>query len=129
MGASYYDEQRGTALERCQDSGCGQNVGWLAPGDYTAYADVDFGATPARSVTLRLASGSTANGSVQFRLGSPTGPVVATVPAASTGGWQTWASRTAAVSANATGVQRLYLVAAGTGTGDVANVNWFQFSR
>lgn len=128
IGASYYDEQSGTQVERCTDSGCGQNVGYLTPGDYVAYADVDFGATPPTSVTTRLASGSTANGTLQFRLDSPTGPLVATVSAASTGGWQTWASRTAAAS-GATGVHRLYLVATGGTGGDLANVNWFQFAR
>lgn len=128
IGASYYDEQRGTQVERCTDSGCGQNVGYLTPGDYVAYADVDFGATPPTSVTTRLASGSTASGTLQYRLDSPTGPLVATVSAASTGGWQTWTSRTATAS-GATGVHRLYLVATGGTGGDLANVNWFQFAR
>lgn len=128
IGASYYDEQRGTQVERCTDSGCGQNVGYLTPGDHVAYADVDFGATPPTSVTTRLASASTAGGTLQFRLDSPTGPLVATVSAASTGGWQTWTSRTAAAS-GATGVHRLYLVATGGTGGDLANVNWFQFAR
>jgi beta-glucosidase len=128
IGASYYDEQRGTQVERCTDSGCGQNVGYLSPGDYVAYADVDFGATPPVSVTTRIASGSTAGGTLQYRLDSPTGPLVAAVSAASTGGWQTWTSRTAAAS-GATGVHRLYLVATGGTGGDLANVNWFQFAR
>jgi len=128
IGASYYDEQRGTQVERCTDSGCGQNVGYLSPGDYLAYADVDFGATPPASVTTRIASGSTAGGTLQYRLDSPTGPLVATVSAANTGGWQTWTSRTAAAS-GATGVHRLYLVATGGTGGDLANVNWFQFAR
>jgi len=128
IGASYFDEQRGTQVERCTDSGCGQNVGHLTPGDYVAYADVDFGATPPRSVVTRLASASTAGGSLQYRLDSPTGPLVATVSAAGTGGWQTWTSRTAAAT-GATGVHRLYLVATGGTGGDLANVNWFQFAR
>ncbi|HEX8864710.1 MAG TPA: glycoside hydrolase family 3 C-terminal domain-containing protein, partial [Lentzea sp.] len=128
IGASYYDEQSGTQVQRCTDSGCGQNVGYLTPGDYVAYADVDFGATPPTSVTTRIASASTANGTLQYRLDSPTGPVVASVSAASTGGWQTWTSRTAAAS-GATGVHRLYLVATGGTGGDLANVNWFQFAR
>ena len=41
IGAAYYDEQRGTQLERCADDGCGQNVGWITPGDQLAYAAVD----------------------------------------------------------------------------------------
>ena len=130
IGASYYDEQRGTAVEKCADSGCGQNVGSLTPGDYVAYADVDFGATPPASLSARVASASTATGFLDFRLDSPTGQVVASVGTSGTGGWQTWASRTATVTAAATGVHRLYVVArAGSGSGDLTNLNWFRFDR
>jgi beta-glucosidase len=115
-------------VERCTDSGCGQNVGGLTPGDFVAYANVDFGATPPTSLTARLASGASTTGALEYRLDSATGPVIATVATANTGGWQTWVSRTATVSANATGVHRLYVVARGTG-GDLTNVNWFQFAR
>jgi beta-glucosidase len=128
VGASYLDEQRGTTVERCTDSGCGQNVGGLTPGDFVAYANADFGATPPTSLTARLASGASTTGALEYRLDSATGPVIATVATANTGGWQTWVSRTATVSANATGVHRLYVVARGTG-GDLTNVNWFQFAR
>jgi beta-glucosidase len=128
IGASYLDEQRGTTVERCTDSGCGQNVGGLTPGDFVAYADVDFGATPPTSLTARLASGSSTTGALEYRLDSATGPIIATVATANTGGWQTWVSRTATVSANATGVHKLYVVARGTG-GDLTNLNWFQFTR
>ena len=41
-------------------SGGGQNVGWIAPGDWLAYANVDFGSPTAISVTTRRASGATA---------------------------------------------------------------------
>ncbi|WHT23680.1 carbohydrate-binding protein [Crossiella sp. CA-258035] len=129
MGAAYYDEQRGTDVQRCTDAGCGRNVGWIAAGDHLGYADVDFGATAPRTVTARLASGASTTGTLEFRLGSPAGPVVATVSAASTGGWQSWASRGATVSGSATGVQRLHVVAAGGGGANFANLNWFQFAR
>ena len=127
IGAAYYDEQRGTGVQRCSDGGCGQNVGWIASGDYLGFADVDFGATSATRVTTRFASGAAAGGSLEYRLDSPTGPVVATQAITPTGGWQTWASATTAVT-GATGKHRLYVVARG-GSGDFANLNWFQFSR
>jgi len=105
-------------------------VGNLTPGDYTAYADVDFGATPPTSLSARVASAATATGFLDFRLDSPTGQVVASVPTSGTGGWQTWTSRTATVSAAATGVHRLYVVVrAGSGSGDLTNLNWFRFAR
>jgi len=127
IGAAYYDGQSGTQLERCADSGCGQNVGWITPGDHLYYDDVDFGAASPASVLVRLASGSNSTGTVEFRLDSLTGPVVARVPVSNTGGWQSWISRTVSLSGSATGKHRLYAVFTGPG-GDFVNVNWFQFS-
>jgi beta-glucosidase len=128
VGAAYYDGQQGTLLERCTDGGCGQNVGWIATGDFLYYDGVDFGATPPTRVVSRIASGAAAGGTVQYRLDSPTGPVVATVPVSPTGGWQNWTSVTAAAGA-ATGVHRLYVTFTGSTAADFVNVNWFQFGR
>jgi beta-glucosidase len=126
IGAAYYDGQSGTQLERCTDSGCGQNIGWISPGDNVYYNDVAFGPTSPATVTARIASGATASGTVQFRLDSTSGPVVASVPVSNTGGWQSWVSRTVPLSAPATGTHRLYVTFTGTG-GDFVNLNWFQF--
>ncbi|HMG43309.1 MAG TPA: glycoside hydrolase family 3 N-terminal domain-containing protein [Acidimicrobiales bacterium] len=129
IGAAYYDEQSGTLLERCTDSGCGQNVGWIGNGDSLGYYGVDFGSpTPVR-VTTRLASGSTATGTIEYRLDSVSGPLIASVPVSNTGGWQTWATTTTNLSSTATGVHRLYLVFRTSATADFVNVNWFQLSR
>jgi beta-glucosidase len=128
IGAAYYDGQQGTQLERCTDTGCGQNVGRLATGDFLYYDGVDFGtATPVR-VTTRLASGASITGRVDYRLDSATGPVIATVNVSSTGGWQNWVSTTVNTT-SVTGVHRLYLTFTGNSSGDFVNVNWFQFSR
>lgn len=130
IGAAYYDEQSGTLLERCTDGGCGQNVGWIRSGDLLGYYGVDFGATPPAQVVTRVASGSTATGTIEYRLDSPTGALIASVPVSGTGGWQAWASRTATVQpAGVTGVHRLYLVFRSSSTADFVNLNWFQFSR
>ena len=128
VGAAYYDGQQGTQLERCTDGGCGQNVGWIATGDFLSYDGVDFGATPPTRVVSRIASGAAAGGTIQYRLDSPTGPVVATVPVSPTGGWQNWTSVTAAAG-GATGVHRLYVTFTGSTAADFVNVNWFQFGR
>jgi beta-glucosidase len=128
IGASYYDGQRGTGLERCTDSGCGQDIGWIATGDYAYYDGVDFGTSPPARVVTRLASGASAGGTIQYRLDSPTGPVVATVTVTPTGGWQNWTSVTVAAG-GATGVHRLYLTFTGATSADFVNVNWFQFAH
>jgi beta-glucosidase len=128
VGAAYYDGQQGTLLERCTDGGCGQNVGWIATGDLLYYDGVDFGGTPPARVLTRIASGAAAGGTIRYRLDSPTGPVVATVPVSPTGGWQSWATVTAPAGA-ATGVHRLYVTFTGSTAADFVNVNWFQFAR
>jgi beta-glucosidase len=128
IGASYYDGQQGTRLERCTDGGCGQNVGWIATGDWLSYDGVDFGTAPPARVLTRLASGSSITGRIEYRLDSPTGTVIATVPVANTGGWQSWVSTTV-TTGSVTGVHRLYLTFTGATSADFVNVNWFQFSR
>jgi beta-glucosidase len=129
IGAAYYDGQSGTQLERCTDGGCGQNIGWIAAGDWVSYDGVDFGGTSPASVLTRLASGSAVSGTIQYRLDSTTGPLIASVPVSNTGGWQTWTSRAVTLSASATGVHRLFLVFTGPSTSDFVNVNWFQFAH
>jgi beta-glucosidase len=77
-------------------------------------------------VTARVANGGGATASIDFRLGSPTGPLLATVAIPVTGGWQTWATATAAVS-TVTGVHDLYVVFSGGSVEAAGNLNWFEF--
>jgi beta-glucosidase len=127
--AEIFSSQSGTQLETTSDVGGGQDVGWIAPGDWLAYDNVDFGSVSPASVTTRLASGATVSGTVQYRLDSTTGPVVATVAVNPTGGWQTWTSATTTLSAAATGVHLVYLTFTGTAGTDIGNLNWFQFNH
>lgn len=127
IGAAYYSGQTGTSVEVCTDSGCGQDVGGNTPGDYLWYDNVDFGTTSPTSVTTRIASGATIAGTLQYRLDSATGPVVAQLITSSTGGWQTWTSQNSTLTTSATGKHRLFVVFSGTGSADLANINWFQF--
>ncbi|WP_432924469.1 carbohydrate-binding protein [Microbispora sp. CA-135349] len=81
-----------------------------ATGGWIAFKDVRL--RKPRTVTAGVAS--TGGGSVEVRLGSPTGARVARIPVAATGGVYTWATATAPVS-GANGVKDVYLVF----TGDV----------
>jgi beta-glucosidase len=123
--AEAFVAQSGTQSEASTDTGGGQDVGHIAAGDYLAY-DLDFGATSPASVTTRWASAATVGGTLTYRLDSTTGPVIATVPVAPTGGWQTWTSLSTTLSGAATGVHRVFLVFSG-GSGDIGNINWLQF--
>ncbi len=120
--------QSGTQTEATSDTGGGLNVGWIAPGDWLAYNGIDFGTPTAVSITTRIASGATASGTIQVRLDSTTGPIIASIPISNTGGWQSWQSQVTNLSASATGVHQVVLTFTGTG-GDFVNINWFQFAR
>ncbi|MET7425430.1 family 20 glycosylhydrolase [Dactylosporangium sp. NPDC005555] len=126
--AESFSSQSGTQTETTTDTGGGQNVGYVTPGDWLGYAGVDFGTPTAASVTTRLASGA-GGGTIQYRLDSTTGPVIASVPVTSTGGWQAWTSTTTNLSGAATGVHTVYLTFTGTAGADFVNLNWFQFNR
>jgi beta-glucosidase len=127
--AESYTTQSGTQTESTTDTGGGQDVGYIAAGDWLAYSTVDFGSTSPASVTTRLASAATITGTVQYRLDSTTGPVIASVPVSSTGGWQTWTGPTVNLSGTATGVHTLYITFTTNGSGDFVNLNWFQFNH
>jgi beta-glucosidase len=123
--AESFTGQSGIQLEDCADAGCGQSIAYVSPGDHLWFDDVDFGATSPGTVTTRVASGAS-SGNVVYRLDSVTGPVVATAPITSTGGWTSWRDVTATVT-GATGKHRLYVVFTGPG-GDFVNVNWMRFA-
>jgi beta-glucosidase len=126
--AESFGSQQGVQLENTTDAGGGQNVGFIAPGDSISYPGLDFGATTPVRVTTRRASGTNATGTVQYRLDSTTGPIIASVPISNTGGWQSWGSVTTNLSGSVTGVHTLVITFTGSG-GDFANLNWFQFAR
>jgi beta-glucosidase len=126
--AEAFTMQSGTQNETCTDTGGGLDVGHIAPGDWLAY-DLDFGTTTPASVATRIASGATSGGTLQYRVDSPTGTVVASSTVAPTGGWQTWQTRTSSLSAAVTGVHRVYLTFTGTAGTEFVNVNWLAFSH
>jgi beta-glucosidase len=126
--AESFGSQSGVQLETTTDTGGGQDVGFIAPGDSIAYPGLDFGATTAARVITRRASGATGTGNVVYRLDSTTGPILATVPISNTGGWQTWGSVTTNLGISVTGVHTVFITFTGPG-GEFVNLNWFQFAR
>ncbi len=123
--ASSYSSQNGVATENTSDTTAGYDLGYVTPGSYALYKNVDFGASVSK-VSVRAASAGD-GGTAEFHLDSPTGTLIATATLPVTGGWQTWTTATATVS-NASGVHNLYVVFKGVGSStSIANVNWFQF--
>ena len=93
-------------------------------GDYIKVKGVNFG-TGAVSFDARVASASS-GGNIELRLDSQTGTLVGTCAVQGTGGLQTWATKSCAVS-GATGIHDLYLKFTG-GSGALFNFNWWKFT-
>ncbi|MEE4493494.1 carbohydrate-binding protein [Streptomyces sp. BE230] len=112
---------------RAGDSG-GRRIAEIEDGDW-----IDLGrVSPAtvRSVTVRAASGGI-GGTVEFRSGSPSGPLLGSLAVPVTGGWERPASPTARLTGAEGGV-RLFAVftnpAWGAGSADLFAVDWFRFN-
>lgn len=120
--AETYDRQSGVQIE-LRDDGTA-DVGYIQPGDYIAFRNVDFGAgAQGFSVT---AGSDTDGGRIALHLDSPTGKLIGTCDVTGTGGWTTWKDFDCEVS-GASGTHTLYLVFEGD-DGFLMNVDSFTFT-
>ncbi|MEK4734737.1 carbohydrate-binding protein [Paenibacillus sp. FSL L8-0641] len=120
--------QAGVTTEPTQASGgpiSNLNVTNVHNGDWIAVGNADFGSGGAKRFKANIASN--AGGKIEIRLDSATGPLVGTLNVSSTGGTQTWKEVETTVS-NATGVHKVFLVFTGTGTGNLFNIDYWQFT-
>ncbi|MEV0807281.1 ThuA domain-containing protein [Micromonospora sp. NPDC050200] len=92
----------------------GQTLGYIDPGDWSAYNGVDL--TGVTSFKARVVSGGP-GGTIQVRTGSTTGTVLGSVAVPNTGSWTTYADVVTALTGVPSGTQTLYLTYTGTGTG------------
>jgi hypothetical protein len=108
--AEAFQGQNGVGVESTSDSGGGQDIGYLANGDWALYRGVDFGGSPARQFSARVASGAASgvSGLVEVRLDSPSNSPVGGFSVANTGGWQSWRTIPGDIS-SVTGVHDVYL--------------------
>ncbi|MBP1841268.1 carbohydrate-binding protein [Formosa algae] len=119
--AEDYCDQSGVELEGSSQGT--DNLSYIHNGDWVMYSDVDFG-DQALSVSASMASPND-GGNIEFRLGSTTGTLIGTATVGNTGGWQTYETVTANLTA-VSGVQDLYLVFTGEGS-SLFNLDYFQF--
>ena len=103
----------------------GQTVGDINNGDWIQFDPYKL--TNATSFTARVSSGGT-GGTLQFRTGSPTGTVIGSATVAPTGGWETFATVTGAISGAPAATTSLYVTFAGTGTGALFDLDSFTFA-
>ncbi|MCO1598353.1 ThuA domain-containing protein [Micromonospora sp. RHAY321] len=126
--------KQGVEVATTGDTGGGQHVSGIDPGDHVAFDPINLGGVSA--VTLRHSGGSaatagTARAGVELRLDSPTGPVVATATLNATTGNGAFTSTTVPVDQPA-GAHRLHLVftaVPGGPTSGLVNLNWVEFTE
>ncbi|MFF0089627.1 glycoside hydrolase family 16 protein [Streptomyces canus] len=128
--AESYNSQSGVNAEATTDTGGGQDIGSLANGDWALYQNVNFGSTAANQFVARVASGAAGgvSGLVEVRLDSRTTTPVGSFSIANTGGWQSWRTVPANMSA-VTGTHNVYLTFTSGQPTDFVNVNWFTFGH
>ncbi|WP_109004158.1 glycoside hydrolase family 16 protein [Streptomyces rishiriensis] len=128
--AESYDSQSGTITEATTDTGGGQNIGALANGDWALYKGVVFGSSAATQFSARVAGGAAGgvSGLVEVRLDSRTAAPIGSFAVGNTGGWQSWRTIPANISA-VTGTHDVYLTFTSGQPADFVNVNWFSFGH
>ena len=122
------DASAGVQTEACAEGG--QDVGYIANGDWLQYNNVDFGTGGVRDFVARVASGAAGgvSGLVEVRIDSRSNAPIGSFALGSTGGWQTWQSIPGNVS-NVTGKHTVFLTFTSGQPSDFVNVNWIQFRR
>jgi Carbohydrate binding module (family 6) len=106
-----------------QGGGGGDAVG-MTHNAWAAYNVVDFGGL--KAVSVSVTSGNQ-GGNISVRIGSRTGPVIASLSIGNTGGRDKWVTRTAPLKPTV-GAQTLYLPFANvaTGSGQMMLLDWFE---
>jgi beta-glucanase (GH16 family) len=130
LQAEASSQQSGMGVETTTDTGGGQNLMQIGNGDWALYRGIDFGSTPATQFVARVASGAAGgiSGLVEVRLDSRSNAPVGSFAIGNTGGWQTWRTVPANMSA-VTGTHDVYLTFTSGQPADYVNLNWFTFGH
>ena len=118
--AESYSSLSASTIKKVDVSG-GYGLGYINPGDFVVYNNVNFGSTGASSFKARIATQN--NTTIQIRSGSSTGTLLGTLSISSTGNYNTYQEMSCSVT-SVTGVHNLYLV-----FGNAVNIDWFTFTQ
>jgi hypothetical protein len=126
--AESFNASAGVQVETCSEGG--QDVGYIANGDWLQFDNVNFGTGGVKDFVARVASGAGGgiSGLVEVRLDSRGNAPIGSFALSSTGGWQTWTSIPGNVS-NVTGSHTVYVTFTSGQPADFVNLNWIQFRR
>jgi arabinoxylan arabinofuranohydrolase len=103
--AETMSNQSGIDVEVCNAGG--MNLSFIDNGDWIMVEGVDFGSAGASSFSASV--GSPTGGTIEIRLGSPTGTLAGTIQVPNTGGYQNWQTETTSLN-QITGVNNVYFV-------------------
>jgi Carbohydrate binding module (family 6) len=121
--------QQGTQNQDTSDAGGGQNVGWVANGDWLQFNDIDFGATAPKQLVARLSSAvNNETSRMDIRIDDRGSPPIGSMPVRNTGGWDAWRTQATDISA-VTGVHTVFLTFASDAGDDFLNLNYFSFNH
>ncbi|MEU9285675.1 PQQ-dependent sugar dehydrogenase [Streptomyces sp. NPDC048275] len=123
--AEHYDDASGVTVNSQATAHGGKTVGDIGNGDWISFTPYALGG--AQKITARVASAG-AGGTLQVRVGSPTGRVLGTATVPVTGGWDTFQDVSANLSRVPSDTTELYLVFKGSGTGPLYAVDDFTFT-
>lgn len=123
--AEAYVKHNQITLGEANDEG-GTNFIGTNSVDYIVYDNVDFGAETS-SIDVRLATMNN-GGTIEFRLGASTGPLLGILNVTSTGGWETYQTRNLPVT-GAKGVHTVFMITRKSDALGIANINWFELHR
>ncbi|MBM2621211.1 carbohydrate-binding protein [Actinoplanes sp. LDG1-06] len=126
--AESFNASAGVQLETCSEGG--QNVSYVANGDWLQFDGVNFGSGGVKDFVARVASGagSGVSGLIEVRVDSRSNAPIGSFALGGTGGWQTWQSIPGNVS-NVSGTHTVFLTFTSGQPADFVNVNWIQFRR
>ncbi|MFM1770481.1 MAG: hypothetical protein RJA22_3010 [Verrucomicrobiota bacterium] len=103
----------------------GKNLGAIDHGHYARFQNLHLG--DSGSVTARVSSGGQ-GGRIEFRAGSPSGPVLAALEVKPTGGWDKWVELKADLAAPPSPRADLCVVFVNPGKGGLMNLDWVQLN-
>nr|BFE59556.1 hypothetical protein GCM10020063_040820 [Dactylosporangium thailandense] len=128
IAAAGFTTQQG--VRTMDSSEGGQNIGFIANGDWVCYRGLDFGRQAATQFVVRAASGAGygISGLVEVRLDSVLSPPVGSIAVANTGGWQAWRTIPGNM-APTTGVHDVYLTFTSAQPADYVNIRWLTFGH
>jgi hypothetical protein len=128
--AESFNAESGIQTEATTDTGGGQDIGYISNGDWARYDNVNFGSSAATQFVARVASGAAGgvSGLVEVRLDNLNNAPVGSFAIANTGGWQSWRTVPANMSA-VTGTHTVFLHFTSGQPADFVNVNWFTFGH